>query len=154
MFCLCTWHVQIYFPRLSSVTVTSRSEWRCLVCLWGGCSQLQGRGDSWTHGNRRCNPLETRSSLMDGLQRPGGDNKQFDNRETDIKRINRETMCSYYITYKIRYTYPLLYHTFSRHHLSYPLDQAWVHTKRSHTSVSGFSTETTFLGACFSKYLF
>lgn len=66
-----TWHVQMYFPRLFSETTTSRLEWCCLVCLSGGCSQLQGLGDSWTHGNRRCRPRETRISLMEGLQRPG-----------------------------------------------------------------------------------
>lgn len=74
----CTWHVQMYSPRLSSVTVTCRSEWCCLVCRWGGCSQLQDRGDSWTHGSSRGRPTETRSSLMDGLQRPGGENSRGD----------------------------------------------------------------------------
>lgn len=61
----------MYFPRLFSETTISRLEWCCLVCLSGGCSQLQGLGDSWTHGNRRRRPRETRISLMEGLQRPG-----------------------------------------------------------------------------------
>lgn len=90
MFCPSTWHVQMYFPRLSSETVTSRSEWCCLVCLWGGCSQLQGLGDSWTHGNRRRRPLETRSSLVDGVQRPGGDNKQGGRRELSSRETDME----------------------------------------------------------------
>lgn len=73
-----TWHVQTYFPRLSAETTTSRFEWCCLVCLSGGCSQLQGLGDSWTHGSRRRRPKETWITLMEGLQRPGEPPGGFD----------------------------------------------------------------------------
>lgn len=126
IFRLCTWHVQTYFPRFSSVTVTSRSEWCCLVCLWGGCSQLQGLGDSWTHGNRRRRPTETRNSLMDGVQRPGGENKHGDGR--GLKEERAWERIGHLQVLKTRYTHRLC-RTFSRLRLSHPLDQAWTHTR-------------------------
>ena len=127
----------MYFPRLSSVTVTSRSEWCCQVCLWRGCSQLQGLGVSWTQGNRRRRPMETRSFLVEGEQCPGGERASSETAERWITgdggiwdyqlMLNFICIvCDHHI--KAEYTYPPLNHISSRPPQPNHLDHAWTHT--------------------------
>lgn len=119
-----TWHVQVYFPRLSAETTTSRFEWCCLVCLSGGCSQLQGLGDSWMHGSRRRRPNETCITLMEGLQRPGEPRRGALFYFIFLKRKNFSL-----IGERRNQTHPLLRRTFSRLRLQYRQIQAWNHTE-------------------------